>query len=84
LHALIGGGNWNNGVHCGSRCVNCNNYPWNVNVNIGVWCVCDFHIITDTEARKKATGKDLYLSFDKSDGFPVPGHPGQNSKGTAF
>ena len=41
LHALIGGGNWNNGVHCGSRTVNCNNYPWNVNTNIGVWCVCD-------------------------------------------
>lgn len=41
LHALIGGGNWNNGVHAGSRCVNCNNYPWNVNTNIGVWCVCD-------------------------------------------
>ena len=41
LHALIGGGNWNNGVHCGSRAVNCNNVPWNVNTNIGVWCVCD-------------------------------------------
>ena len=44
LHALIGGGNWNNGVHCGSRAVNCNNYPWNVNTNIGVWCVCDLKI----------------------------------------
>ena len=41
LHALIGGGNWNNGVHDGSRAVNANNYPWNVNGNIGVWCVCD-------------------------------------------
>ena len=36
------GGNWNNGVHDGSRTVNCNNYPWNVNTNIGVWCVCDY------------------------------------------
>ena len=45
LHALIGGGNWNNGVHCGSRAVNCNNYPWNVNTNIGVRCVCDFTIL---------------------------------------
>nr|DAJ11507.1 MAG TPA: hypothetical protein [Bacteriophage sp.]DAN21942.1 MAG TPA_asm: hypothetical protein [Bacteriophage sp.] len=42
MHALIGGGNWNNGVHDGSRTVNCNNYPWNVNTNIGVWCVCDY------------------------------------------
>lgn len=41
LHALIGGGDWTNGVHCGSRAVSCNNYPWNVNANIGVWCVCD-------------------------------------------
>lgn len=45
LHALFGGGNWNNGVHCGSRAVNCNNYPWNVNTNIGVRCVCDFTIL---------------------------------------
>ena len=42
LHALICGGNWNNGVHDGSRTVNCNNYPWNVNTNIGVRCVCDY------------------------------------------
>ena len=41
LHALIGGGNWNNGVHCGSRAVNCNNYPWNVNTNIGARGACD-------------------------------------------
>lgn len=40
-HTRAIGGNWNNGVHCGSRAVNCNNYPWNVNTNIGVWCVCD-------------------------------------------
>ena len=50
LHALIGGGNWNNGVHCGSRAVNCNNYPWNVNTNIGVWCVCDLIGIADLGA----------------------------------
>ena len=42
LHALNCGGNWNNGVHDGSRAVNCNNYPWNVNTNIGVRCVCDY------------------------------------------
>lgn len=42
LHAFICGGNWNNGVHDGDRAVNCNNYPWNVNTNIGVWCVCDW------------------------------------------
>lgn len=47
LHALIGGGNWNNGVHCGSRAVNCNNYPWNVNTNIGVRYMDDFIILSD-------------------------------------
>ena len=41
LHALIGGGNWNNGVRCGSRAVYCYNYPWGVNTVIGVRCVCD-------------------------------------------
>lgn len=41
LHALICGGNWNNGVHCGSRAVNANNYPWNSNTNIGGRGVCD-------------------------------------------
>jgi hypothetical protein len=41
LHALIGGGGWNGGVYCGSRAVSCNNYPWYVVTNIGVWCVCD-------------------------------------------
>ena len=41
LHALIGGGGWNDGVHDGSRTVTCNSYPWNVNTSIGVWCVCD-------------------------------------------
>lgn len=42
LHALICGGNWNNGAHDGSRAANCNNYPWNVNANNGVRCVCDY------------------------------------------
>jgi hypothetical protein len=34
-------GNWNNGVHAGARAVNANNYPWNVNTNIGVRLACD-------------------------------------------
>jgi len=34
-------GNWNNGVNCGARCVNANNYPWNVNTNIGARLACD-------------------------------------------
>jgi hypothetical protein len=42
LHALIAGGNWNNGVHDGSRAVNANNYPWNVNTNIGCRGVSDY------------------------------------------
>ena len=41
LHALIGGGNWNYGVHDGSRTVGCNSCPWNVSTGVGVWCVCD-------------------------------------------
>ncbi|MCX4305421.1 MAG: hypothetical protein OSJ69_06425 [Acetatifactor sp.] len=41
LAALIAGGNWNNGVNAGARAVNCNNYPWNVNTNIGARGACD-------------------------------------------
>jgi hypothetical protein len=41
LSALICGGNWNNGVICGGRAVNLNNYPWNVNTNIGSRLACD-------------------------------------------
>jgi hypothetical protein len=41
LSAFICGGNWNNGVNCGGRAVNLNNYPWNVNVNIGSRLACD-------------------------------------------
>jgi hypothetical protein len=37
-------GNWNNGVHAGCRAVNLNNYPWNVNVNIGSRLACDFSL----------------------------------------
>ena len=39
LHALIGGGPWHNGVHCGSRAVDCNGCPWDVHAHIGVRCV---------------------------------------------
>ena len=41
LHALVGGGSWNDGVHCGSRAVICNFYPWDVSTHFGVRCVCD-------------------------------------------
>jgi hypothetical protein len=34
-------GNWNNGVIAGARAVNANNYPWNINTNIGVRLACD-------------------------------------------
>jgi hypothetical protein len=34
-------GNWNNGVSAGTRTVNANNYPWNVNTSIGVRLACD-------------------------------------------
>lgn len=43
--ALLGGGNWNNGVQAGARAVNLNNYPWNVNTNIGARCARDLVII---------------------------------------
>ena len=45
LRALVGGGNWGDGVHCGGRAVYCNNYPWHVSEDIGVRCVCDFTIL---------------------------------------
>ena len=35
------GGNWNNGVYAGSRCVNINNNPWNVNASIGSRLACE-------------------------------------------
>ena len=41
LIALHCGNNWNNGVHCGPRTVNLNNYPWNVNTNVGSRLACD-------------------------------------------
>lgn len=41
LHALVGGGHWGSGVHCGSRAVGCSDYPWYVTASIGVRCVCD-------------------------------------------
>ena len=41
LRALLGGGDWNGGVHCGSRAVHCSGYPWIVNTYFGVRCVCD-------------------------------------------
>lgn len=41
LRALIGGGYWHGGVHCGSRAVLCGTSPWSVSTSVGVWCVCD-------------------------------------------
>lgn len=35
------GGNWSNGANAGSRYVNLNNYPWNVNSNNGSRFACD-------------------------------------------
>jgi hypothetical protein len=44
-------GNWNNGVNAGSRAVNANNYPWNVNTNIGVRLACDNFLIANNKER---------------------------------
>jgi len=41
MFSALAGGNWNNGVHAGSRTVNLNNYAWNVNTNIGCRLACD-------------------------------------------
>ncbi len=38
------GANWNDGVHAGPRAVNLNNYPWNVNTNIGSRLACENRI----------------------------------------
>jgi len=38
---LISGGNWNNGAHCGARCLNGNNMPRNANTNVGVRLVAN-------------------------------------------
>lgn len=38
------GANWNNGVNAGSRAVNVNNQPWNVNTNTGVRLACENHM----------------------------------------
>ncbi|BBN59300.1 hypothetical protein [Hydrogenovibrio marinus] len=32
----IAGGNWNEGAHCGSACLNLNANAWNTNGNVGV------------------------------------------------
>ncbi|GHU65119.1 hypothetical protein FACS189447_03500 [Spirochaetia bacterium] len=41
MFSAIAGGNWLQGVNAGPRCVNLNNYAWNVNPNIGVRLACD-------------------------------------------
>lgn len=41
LHALIAGGNWRQGAHCGARAVFCADYPWNSDVDVGVRGACD-------------------------------------------
>lgn len=46
----IAGGNFDNGVRCGSRCANSNNNPENVNSNVGLRCVCDHHQIAERAA----------------------------------
>jgi hypothetical protein len=41
LSDFLCGGNWNDGDNAGARCVNLNNYPWNVNTNYGARLACD-------------------------------------------
>jgi hypothetical protein len=44
------GANWNEGVHAGPRAVNVNNYPWNVNTNIGSRLACENRLKPDDPA----------------------------------
>jgi hypothetical protein len=55
ISALIAGGNWNNGVIAGARTVNCNNYPWNVNTNIGGRGACDWFYLRRVALRSGGT-----------------------------
>ena len=41
LRALDCGGDWNYGVHDGSRAVDASDCPWGVSTGVGVWGVCD-------------------------------------------
>ena len=41
------GANWNKGVHAGPRTVTVNNYPWNVNTNIGSRLACENQLNDD-------------------------------------
>ena len=41
IGALFSGGNWNDGSHGGSRCVDVSNYPWHVRTAVGAWAVAD-------------------------------------------
>ena len=72
LAALIAGGNWNNGAHCGARAVNCNNYPWNVNTNIGGRGACDLvralqaQSIYGTLARIKGKSTECLITYSQS------------------
>ncbi len=54
-HALLAGGNWNNGANAGARAVNVNNYPWNVNTNIGARCGCDLYVFRLVALRSNGT-----------------------------
>jgi hypothetical protein len=41
LSAFHCGGNWHYGANCGGRAVSLNDYPWNVNTDIGSRLACD-------------------------------------------
>ena len=41
LRALVAGGSWLHGAHCGARAVDCSDYPWNVDTGVGVRGACD-------------------------------------------
>lgn len=58
--ALLGGGNWNNGVQTGARAVSLNLYPWYVGAYVGARCACDLVIYRRVALRSNGTTNAIY------------------------
>lgn len=66
LSALICGNNWNNGVHCGPRTVNANNYPW---MNAKMPEVEKIASALATEQKHIKKGNSEYVLYKDNRGF---------------
>ena len=45
VDVTLHGGDWSDGVSCGSRAVYCANYLWNVHSAVGCRLACDLSLI---------------------------------------